>query len=82
MTKKTCKVCKEEKEKKDFYGTSGLTCRECKREQSAEQKKATSGRIIELLENILEGQQAIDERLGQLEDDLAKVRRKLKKTSA
>lgn len=84
MAPKFCKVCEKTKDsKEDFYARNGRVCRDCRSYQATEHKKAVGGKVIEMLEKILENQriseEKLHERLHELEDELTKMRRKLKK---
>lgn len=83
MPPKLCKICEKIKDsKEDFYAKSGRVCSDCKSQQSAEHAKAVGGKVIEMLEAILKKQHSMDEKLEQLEEELTKMRRRLKRTSA
>lgn len=80
MPQKTCKICGETKDaKKDFYKSSGLVCSVCKNQQSMERSKEAKGLQINLLLEVRDNQRDIMERMGDIEEDLAKIRKALKK---
>lgn len=91
MAAKLCKICEKTKDsKEDFYARNGRVCRDCKSQQSTEHKKAVGGKVVELLEEILAMQHSLSNRMNNLEnglsettntidDELTKIRRKLKK---
>lgn len=93
MPTKICKICNEEKDAVNgFFGSSGKVCRACKGQQTTEHKKVVGGKVVILLEQILAMQHRLEERIDELEDklsnemsstdeELQKIRRKLKKMS-
>lgn len=82
MAYKKCGECKTMKDTdKDFYSTNGRICKECKKNQVVEHKKAVGGKVVDLLEKLLEGQENMDERMREMEENIEKIRKKLKKIS-
>jgi len=93
MPTKICKICGEKKDATEgFFGSSGLVCRTCKTQKDTERKRVVGGKVVMLLEEILAMQHRLEERIDELEDklsnemsstdeELQKIRRKLKKMS-
>lgn len=86
MSDKTCKECGITKDYTRFYAGTGRICKECKISQSMEYAKDVKGLSIKLLKEMLEkqdlilvNQEIILERCNELEQDVNRIRKTLKK---
>jgi transposase-like protein len=84
MVDKVCKECGNTKhETRDFYRSSGRTCKECKKKRSKENKENAKSKTTQLLRDMLEEQKAINQELrihmDEMEKELAKIRKSLRK---
>ena len=94
MATKICKVCGKEKDSVEgFYKSSGRVCCVCKNQRRMENAKEAKGLHMALLMEIRDNQRELMERMDELqenfgermdgmEQDVEKLRKKLKKLSA
>lgn len=82
---KICKICGENKSKDEFYSTSGLTCKQCKKKLDVERAKDARNNNTNMLKEILDNQRNMEKtllsRIDEMETEINKLRKKLKKTS-
>jgi hypothetical protein len=84
-TNRQCRKCDEIKSKTEFYSTSGYTCKECKKKSDGNNAKTNKNTVITLLTEILEAQKdtecLLKEKLDDLESEINKLRKQVKKLS-
>lgn len=82
---KECKVCHVTKSKTEFYSTSGHTCKKCKNKSDVERAKDNKNITISVLNEILNNQKNTESvllsRLNDMELEINKLRKQLKKLS-
>lgn len=82
MAKRTCNVCGEEKDSiKGFYKTSGATCCVCKSKLANKKAKEKSELELTVLMEIRDNQRELMQRMEQMELQVSKVCKALKKLS-
>jgi hypothetical protein len=84
MVSKVCKICGDRKDaEKDFYKGGGLTCRSCKSKYVVDRAREVKGVNTEMLVEILDNQRSMKEelleRIDEMEREMAKMRKALKK---
>jgi hypothetical protein len=86
MVNKLCNVCGERKDEvQGFYRNCGATCKDCKKAKTSTYKAKAKEQTTQLLLDILEEQKSMNHKLEahmeDMEREMAKLKKMLKKLS-